>query len=189
MAVDKLVDSTQLNADLTSVANAIRTKGGTSAQMAFPNGFVSAIRDIPSGGGFTPPAGIEIGKVDVVSDSLSLTINHSLGVVPKYAIILMAINGNYADIPYTTGQGNPLIFEELASDPETGVFDKSLGSGRYRDSVVGINTSSDFSQFSVTNTYSTVPAAMSDTEVTFATGRYYSIKFWGGMTYVYMIMV
>ena len=29
MAVDKLVDSTQLDADLTSVANAIRTKGGT----------------------------------------------------------------------------------------------------------------------------------------------------------------
>lgn len=51
MAVDKLVDSTQLNSDLTSVANAIRTKGGTSAQLAFPSGFVSAIQNIPSGGG------------------------------------------------------------------------------------------------------------------------------------------
>lgn len=51
MAVDKLVDSTQLDADLTSVANAIRTKGGTSASLAFPSGFVSAIADIPSGGG------------------------------------------------------------------------------------------------------------------------------------------
>lgn len=49
MAVDKLVDSTQLDADLTSVANAIRTKGGTSAQLAFPAGFVQAIGDIPSG--------------------------------------------------------------------------------------------------------------------------------------------
>lgn len=51
MALDKLVDSTQLDADLTSVANAIRTKGGTSAQLAFPAGFVSAIDAIPSGGG------------------------------------------------------------------------------------------------------------------------------------------
>lgn len=51
MAVDKLVDSTQLNADLTSVANAIRTKSGTSAQLAFPAGFVSAIEAIPTGGG------------------------------------------------------------------------------------------------------------------------------------------
>lgn len=50
MSVDKLVDSTQLDADLTSVANAIRTKGGTSAQLAFPADFVSAIAAIPSGG-------------------------------------------------------------------------------------------------------------------------------------------
>lgn len=51
MAVDKLVDSTQLDADLTSVANAIRTKGGTSSQLAFPAGFVQAIGDIETGGG------------------------------------------------------------------------------------------------------------------------------------------
>lgn len=51
MAVDKLVDSSQLDSDLTSVANAIRTKGGTSASLAFPAGFVSAIAAIPTGGG------------------------------------------------------------------------------------------------------------------------------------------
>ncbi len=50
MALDKLVDSSQLDSDLTSVANAIRTKGGTSAQLAFPSGFVSAIQTLPSGG-------------------------------------------------------------------------------------------------------------------------------------------
>lgn len=53
MAVDKLVDSAQLDADLTSVANAIRTKGGTSADLAFPAGFVQAIGDISSGDGVT----------------------------------------------------------------------------------------------------------------------------------------
>lgn len=53
MAVDKLVDSTQLNADLTSVADAIRAKGGTSASLAFPAGFVDAIGDIETGGGVT----------------------------------------------------------------------------------------------------------------------------------------
>lgn len=50
MAIDKLVDSTQLDADLTSVANAIRTKGGTSAQLAFPNGFISAIQNLGGDG-------------------------------------------------------------------------------------------------------------------------------------------
>lgn len=53
MAVDKLVDSTQLNSDLTSVANAIRAKSGGSSQLAFPSGFVSEIGNIPSGGGDT----------------------------------------------------------------------------------------------------------------------------------------
>ena len=50
MAVDKLVDSTQLDSDLTSVANAIRAKSGGSSQLAFPTGFVSEIQALPSGG-------------------------------------------------------------------------------------------------------------------------------------------
>lgn len=37
--------------DLSSVATAIRTKGSTSDQLAFPTGFVSAIEALPSGGG------------------------------------------------------------------------------------------------------------------------------------------
>ena len=37
--------------DLTSIANAIRTKGGTSAPLTYPLGFVSAINNIEGGGG------------------------------------------------------------------------------------------------------------------------------------------
>lgn len=43
------------DSDLTSVANAIRTKGGTSAPLAFPSGFVSAVQAIPQGGGSSYP--------------------------------------------------------------------------------------------------------------------------------------
>lgn len=39
--------------DLASVADAIRTKGGTSAGLSFPDGFVSAVQNIPTGGGST----------------------------------------------------------------------------------------------------------------------------------------
>ncbi len=46
MAYDKAVDSAQLDANLTSVADAIRAKGGTDAQLAFPSGFVSAVEAI-----------------------------------------------------------------------------------------------------------------------------------------------
>lgn len=70
MAVDKLVDSTQLNADLTSVANAIRTKGGTSASLAFPAEFVSAIAAIPSGGS-SPPRLIDSAEVTLASTATS----------------------------------------------------------------------------------------------------------------------
>lgn len=35
--------------ELTGVANAIRTKGGTSAQLEWPSGFSSAIAAIPTG--------------------------------------------------------------------------------------------------------------------------------------------
>ena len=37
--------------ELTSVANAIRTAGGTNSLLSFPNGFVNAINNISSGGG------------------------------------------------------------------------------------------------------------------------------------------
>ena len=50
MAYDKVIDSSVLDANLKSVANAIRTKGGTSANLAFPTGFVNAISEIETGG-------------------------------------------------------------------------------------------------------------------------------------------
>ena len=37
--------------ELTSIANAIRAKGGTSASLEYPDEFISAIQNIPSGGG------------------------------------------------------------------------------------------------------------------------------------------
>ena len=53
MAVDKLVDSAQLNSDLTAVADAIRAKTGKSVSMEFPSEFVSEIGSISGGGGLS----------------------------------------------------------------------------------------------------------------------------------------
>lgn len=53
MSLDKLVDSVQLDASLTSVAAAIRAKGGTSGQLQFPQGFVDAVEAIETGSGPT----------------------------------------------------------------------------------------------------------------------------------------
>ena len=53
MAYDKIVDGVQLDANLTSIANAIRGKNGASAQIPFPDGFVTAINMLESGGALT----------------------------------------------------------------------------------------------------------------------------------------
>lgn len=96
MAVDKLVDSTQLDADLTSVANAIRTKGGTSAQLAFPAGFVSAIGSIPSGPTPTGTKQISITQNGTTTEdvtnyaSAEITVNVSGGGGPDLSGIKQA---------------------------------------------------------------------------------------------------
>lgn len=46
-----MADYLTTDTELTSIANAIRTKGGTAASLTYPTGFVSAINAIPTGGG------------------------------------------------------------------------------------------------------------------------------------------
>ncbi len=77
------------SADLTSVANAIRTKGGTSAQLAFPAGFVDAIAAIPTGGGGLK---YDTGTFTLAEDIRYLADNktgipHDLGEVPKCVVV------------------------------------------------------------------------------------------------------
>lgn len=51
MAVDKLVDSAQLESGLTDIADAIRAKTGGTADLQFPGDFISEIGSIETGGG------------------------------------------------------------------------------------------------------------------------------------------
>ena len=51
MALDKVIDSAKLEEDLTSVANAIREKTGSTDPIAFPDGFVEQVGAIQTGGG------------------------------------------------------------------------------------------------------------------------------------------
>lgn len=81
MSVDKLVDSTQLNTDLTSIANAIRTKGGTSGLLAFPAEFISAIEAISGGGGVPGIADAEAGIITVETD-IATPANNATNLFP-----------------------------------------------------------------------------------------------------------
>ena len=93
MSVDKLVDSTQLDSDLTSVANAIRGKTGGSVTLTFPADFVSAINGIPTGGS------LETGSqtITATESSQSITMTPSVGYdgFDEVDITVNAIPSNY----------------------------------------------------------------------------------------------
>lgn len=105
MSVDKLVDSTQLDSDLTSVANAIRTKGGTSASLTFPTDFITAINAISGGGGSTLIAKsiTANGTYNATDDSADgysqVTVN-----VPTGGVGLTFESGTYEPSADTTGE-------------------------------------------------------------------------------------
>lgn len=91
MAVDKLVDSAQLDADLTSVADAIRTKGGTSALLSFPSDFISAINAISGGGVNT----IDSDYLTVFFDIVTVGANNAT----NYDTALTYLTGLIDDLP------------------------------------------------------------------------------------------
>ena len=71
MAVDRAIDSTEFDSKLTTVADAIRTAGGTTEPMSFPSGMVEAITAIQAGGG------IELNGYQVSEGSFTISSDTS----------------------------------------------------------------------------------------------------------------
>jgi hypothetical protein len=97
MAVDKLVDSTQLDSDLTSVANAIRAKSGGSSQLAFPSGFVSAVEAIPTGGG----SSIYFSQYSLTGDTKYATFFSAISYAPHSSDFFLIVRSNGTVAPST----------------------------------------------------------------------------------------
>ena len=72
MALDKLVDSAQLDANLTSIANAIRAKTGSTATLAFPSDFVNEITAIQTGGNYIAKTVIPNDTIQIISKNTDL---------------------------------------------------------------------------------------------------------------------
>lgn len=91
MAYDKLIDSAALDANLTSIADAIRAKAGTSDKLAFPAGFAEAIAAIEAGGG---SAGVSFGKFKIATypGTGNYEIAHGLGEIPYYFAFMASKN-------------------------------------------------------------------------------------------------
>lgn len=98
MAVDKLIDSTQLDADLTSVANAIRSKADISGTLAFPSGFVTAIGNIVQQNGLEYEEGTYIPTEDVNRPTINFANSHTK---PAFLIALVHLDGDpLVDVNY-----------------------------------------------------------------------------------------
>lgn len=75
-------------ADLTAVADAIRTKGGTSDALAFPAGFVSAVAAITAGtGGSSSGLAYDMGEFVLEADNGAPVVPHNLGAVPEFILV------------------------------------------------------------------------------------------------------
>lgn len=90
--------------ELTSVANAIRTKGGTSAELEFPTGFVTAIGNISGGGTVNLQA-----KTNISPTTSSQTIQPDSGYDGLSSVQINAMPSGSASTPATTITANPSI--------------------------------------------------------------------------------
>lgn len=143
MATYKVVDADQLDTDLTSVADAIRSKGGTSGALAFPVGFVNAVNAIElSGGGGGEGGGLPQGVTALSSGTLTLSsdpssainVEHGLGVAPNF----FAIYADAADDYLEPADFNYYIIAQF------GLCQDSLLCEAFR--LVRFGTGSNFSQ-------------------------------------------
>lgn len=79
--------------DLTTVANAIRTKGGTQAQLSFPDGFAAAISNLSSGG-----------SSQITGKTIDVTIASNIGVTTTTIVSNDSdIAEHYADENFVIG--------------------------------------------------------------------------------------
>lgn len=89
------------SADMTAVADAIRAKGGTTGELAFPAGFVSAIGAIAAGSSASGLA-YDMGEWSVESDtSGKVSIPHKLGDVPDFVCVWTDHWAGITEAPYS----------------------------------------------------------------------------------------
>lgn len=114
MAVDIAIDSTEFDSKLTTVADAIRTAGGTTEPMSFPSGMVEAITAIQAGGG----GGFATGTLtfnESQKTTSNLTVTHNLGFAPEHILwFIIQTEAKSSDI-FKAGN-YPVSFEYISKE-------------------------------------------------------------------------
>ena len=82
---------TVTDVELTSIADAIRAKGSTSASLTFPSEFISAINDISTGGG--GPSGTYLEYYDL--DAVKYVIKPPTSIIPSSMFLNKTVASNF----------------------------------------------------------------------------------------------
>lgn len=113
--IDYLVTDTELS----DIADAIRAKGGTSAQLQFPSGFTTAIAAIPTG--TTPTGTISIsanGTYDVTNYAAANVNVSSGGGTTAVTFMPAQPTGGAYNIGYVDPDGNVVTTDYYTLDPQ-----------------------------------------------------------------------
>lgn len=110
MAYDKVVDSSVLDAGLKQIADAIREKGGTSDNLAFPQAMADAIAaieaggDLPNGafyighGSFTPAQKTQNYNIFTIEELRNIASQNTAGKASYFSLIVRIKNLAYSDM-------------------------------------------------------------------------------------------
>ena len=135
MATEYLTNDT----DLTKVANAIRSKGGTSATLVYPDGFVTAINNIQTGGS-SGIDGVHIGQYTITDGVISFTISKdSYSNDSRYRNLyaILVGNDNFGMIAFKYGTNN--FYDGMSEDSQGWTISNTNISTTVGDTEVTIN--------------------------------------------------
>jgi len=172
MALDKLVDSTQLDGAMTATANAIRGKTSGSALLTWDltNGFKAAIESIPSGSGNLQA------KTNINPSTSSQTITPDTGYDGLSSVQINAMPSGSATTPPTTITTNPTISvnetgQITATNSKTQSVTPTVSAGYVSAGTAGTITvsGSNTSQLVIQTARTFIP---STTDQTIGSGKY-----------------
>ena len=136
-------------ADLTSVANAIRTKSGGSSQLAFPAGFVSEIQAIPSGGSSVPDFTL-VGTQTITESVSQVTFSIPASTTQLLIVVSSAITASRNSWYYWYFNNNLIFYYRNSNrsspslSPCSAIYGKMVETGGQSDvseiTIAGVST-------------------------------------------------